>query len=171
MAARPVQQTPHLCLCSARSLEGGAWSAPPRRDGAGGGCVCLAQGSSRPVDLPELPTPAPPDQAVLGSLVPHCASRFAGHFGISFQIHLREKIAVCVGRVDLSVGYAEASSLGKAQGEAGDGLYRHVTAVQQATAGPASGTLCKLFEHGTKTLLHPSFLRLPITSPALGGHI
>lgn len=64
--------------------------------------AALPQGSSHPWDLPEFPTSAPQNQAVLGSgLVPHCTSIFACHFAIKFQVNLKEKIAVHVGWVDL----------------------------------------------------------------------
>lgn len=129
------------------SRERGAGSVPHKRDGAGGGCICLPPPGSRRCrrahpslwDLPEFPTPAPQNQAASGSsLVPRCGSVSVYHFGIKFQVNLKEEIAVHVGWVDLSVGYAQASSLGKAQGEAIDGLSCDSTVAWQETADPAS---------------------------------
>lgn len=143
----PCGQMPLFCLCLARSLERGAGSVPHKRDGAGGGCICLPPPGSQRCrgahpslwDLPEFPTPGPQNQAVSGSsLVPCCASVSVYHFGIKFQVNLKEEVAVHVGWVDLSVGYAQASPLGKAEGEAIDGLSCDSTVAWQETADPAA---------------------------------
>lgn len=103
MAACPVQQETLFCLCLVQSLEKGAGSVPHKKDGAGGGCICLMlprlqqchRAHPSPCDLPEFTVLAPQNQAVSGST--HCVSIFAWPFGIKFKENLKEKTAVRVG--------------------------------------------------------------------------
>jgi len=160
-AACPVQQTPLFCHCLVQCLSRGVGSAPRKRDGAGGGCACLTPPRSQrcrrahpgPWDLSEFP-------------IPGCFREWScSPLCIHLCLLLWDKIpgqsqteSCCTCRVGWPLSCLR--------------LWKcRVKLVVGCLATSPLARLCKLFENGTETLLHPFSLRPPTTSPALGDSI